>query len=70
MKTSSFAVSVQWGAGHHYFVATDLDTQHAADLMAKKMQVVTMKTFEKKAGRAPRPHVYLWQRILTPDEKV
>lgn len=63
MNVSNFAVSVQWGKGPHYFVATDLETKHVAELLVGKMKVSTMQLFVKKKGRAPQPHVYLWQRV-------
>ncbi len=68
MKTTAFAVSVQWGKGHHYFIASDLDTKHQADLAARGAQLATMKVFEKKKGRAPQPHVYVWQRVPAPGD--
>ncbi len=60
MKVKSFAVSVQWGEGHHYFVRTDLESELAArdDATARAKQLA-----KQKHKHNLKPSVYVWTRV-------
>lgn len=61
MKPKGYAISVQWGSGHHYFVRTDCKDPAEAIADAKARQGVLAK---KRHKHNLRPTVYVWQRII------
>lgn len=62
LKAGKFAVSVQWGHGHHYFLSYP-DSIHAA--MGSRLAVQTRLNEEWEArGRGAKPHVHVWQQVF------
>lgn len=61
MKVKEFAVSVQWGNGHHHFLKTDYESEdaayHAGDEHAKRLA-----RQRKSNKRGAKPTVYVWLR--------
>ena len=58
MKAGRYAVSVQWGSGHHYFVHTDNSLELSVAEVNKHKQAL--------ARRRPKhnlvPTVHLWEQ--------
>lgn len=57
MKAGGYAVSVQWGAGYHYFVYTG-DSLDTAKLVTKQNKKWCL-AYNKKGAK---PKVHLWIR--------
>ena len=60
MKTSAFAVSVQWGNGHHYFIRSDLATEEEARPIFDEHNRIAQGT---KRKRGFKPQAFLWKRL-------
>jgi len=61
MDVKVFAVSVQYGKGHHYFVRTDIVLYHDALTFAR----AEIRKLEKRYKRGAKPTVYIWQLDAT-----
>jgi len=60
MEVKSFAVSVQWGKGMHYFKRTDIETQTEADRLAYNL----LRGNEKRANkRGAQPTFHVWKLV-------
>jgi hypothetical protein len=62
MKVLAYAVSVQWGAGMHYFKRTDFLSEAEASTFADEEQK-RQKAFRKKIGRGATPYVHVWRLL-------
>ena len=59
MKIRKYAVSVQWGAGHHYFLhfyATQEEAQVAAE---RHLQMLK----QRQNKRGAKPHSMVWELV-------
>jgi hypothetical protein len=68
MKTLKYAVSVQWGEGHHYFVDTDITNTSDLDHAILRARVNTNIKYTKalrKNSRSPRPKIHTWEKLET-----
>lgn len=61
MKALPFMVSVQWGAGHHYFWPEGAATLSAAEKIAEAVYNRSEQTVKKNKGRGAKPSVMVWQ---------
>ena len=62
MIAGQYAVSIQWGAGHHYFVWTGDSSEKALSIGAGYQA-----TFAAKRPRHNlKPAVYVWSKMLLP----
>ena len=64
MKTAKFAVSVQWGNGHHYFIDSGLEEEGAARDLAAQHRRLVEATAKSRTHRGFKPQVFLWKRIV------
>ena len=62
MKTLQYAISVQYGQGHHFFRRTDLIVKEEALDLAREIQTQVTKA-RKQVGRGAVPLVHVWERI-------
>lgn len=60
MKPGPYAASIQWGAGHHYFIYPRGSTKEEI-LVEAKAHIERLKAYKKKRGAAPR--AYVWKKI-------
>jgi len=63
VKIATYAVSVQWGNGHHYFLKFT-DDEAEAIAMTRGIQERQQRT-HKTAGRGAKPRTHLWKHWLT-----
>lgn len=61
MKVDNFAVSVQWGSGHHYFLNTEYQSDDEAYAAGNKAAKELKKSRARKNNRL-KPTVYVWLR--------
>jgi hypothetical protein len=59
MKTSRYAVSVQWGNWLHYFIRSDFNSRRAAESFGKSY---IRRLSRHLAARGTKPKVFVWVR--------
>lgn len=62
MKAKEFAVVVQWGAGHIYFLSFYSVLEHAQKAADMHAKLLTGRTHSK---RGAKPAVMVWRRLTT-----
>jgi hypothetical protein len=66
MKAKRYAVTVQYGAGYHFFRGYH-DSLLEADTQAKQIIGTTVAQYDKKTGRrGVRPRVMIWAQVDLP----
>lgn len=60
MKPKPFMISVQWGAGYHYFLRGE-DTEAAALVRRDHLQRQEDDNHKRRGGRGAKPTVYAWK---------
>lgn len=62
MKPKPFMISVQWGAGHHYF-RQGSDTETDALVLRDHIQKQEDANHKSRGGRGAKPTVYAWKKL-------
>ena len=61
MKVAEYAVSIQYGEGHHFFVRTDLTSLAGAEDIAQQH---VKRLSPHKKGAIPTVHIYKLERSI------
>lgn len=66
MKAKRYAVSVQYGAGHHFFMGYHDALPEAVD-QATVIGETRIRDYDNRKGRrGVRPRVMVWEQVLPP----
>lgn len=63
MKAKLYAVTVQYGAGFHYFVHYSDSLEDATRVRNEQVNAVVKPWEERRGKKGTRPRVMLWKRI-------
>ena len=72
MKRSIYTVSVQWGAGRHYFIAAVDTLPRAQEIATEEAKKLARRGTKGRSPRTrgPKPLVTVWMRRATIDPAV